>query len=243
MDDIEKRVAEISQALAPLSIENQLLILQKVQHEVVERSEGSVSSAKLNSGAKPELFACMAMQDLTWNGGDNNGTDAVNAAQQGVELKTFAYVLSKPGNAHITFPPRPKDLSNDEYRAQVRRHFETSPKYAGGLRIVAMTKSKSVTHHWYILPQNMLSKIADAHLLKYPDAKEFNPNGVPCSKCKLIHRMLQMQLAAERGDVMISSPDKICRPLPPGQLAENASLPEIHLHTVRDGKTLTFVIA
>lgn len=208
-------------------VEDQLLILQKVQHLIIENSRGLLSSAKLNSGAKAELFACQSMKDLTWNADENNGVDAVDRLGQGVELKTFAYSKGVQCNAHLVFPKRAKAQTDTEYRAVVWKHFSQSPKYVGGVRIVAMTKSKSLVHHWYILPRVMLPRIVDSHLENYPNAGEYNLGGRVCPKCHLIHRMLQVQNAAFAGVVMTSKTDKLCRPLPISQLADGIVLPKI----------------
>ena len=221
-------VSQVYDLIAKYTVEEQLLILQKVQHLVIENSRGLVSSAKLNSGAKAELFACQAMKDLVWNGGENNGVDAVNRLGQGVELKTFAYVKKAQCNAHLTFPKRDKNHTQTQFRMAIWKHFSQSPKYAGGVRIVAMTHSKSIVHHWYVIPHVMLAKIVDAHLENFPDANEYNIGGKVCSKCHLVHRMLQVQNAALAGVVMTSKTDRICRPLKASQIAEGSVLPEIH---------------
>lgn len=225
MEDIVKKIGVL---LSGLSTENKLLALQKVQHVIVEQSEGSISGAKVNSGAKAELFACMEMQDLTWNAGENNGADAIDAEGRGVELKTFMYRQTKHCNAHITFPKRPRKMSDEDYREFVVEHFRTSPKYEGGLRMVAMTHNKSKTHHWYIIPRAMLPVIAEDHLKRFPKAEEYNPGGVPCGKCKLVHRMIQIQEKAKQGALLEGRPDKVCRALDTSQVAKDSTLPEIH---------------
>jgi len=199
MNQIETTSQQVFEMLAEFSNEEKLLILQKVAHLTIESSNGEICAAKVNGGACSELYACMQIKDLKWNSGENNGADAYDEQGRGVELKTFHYRRTKNCNAHLTFPDRRSNESDDEYRARVIEHFRTSPKYEGGLRIVAMDKNKSRVHHWYNLPREILPYLAENFLLKHPKGKEINITGKPCKKCHLIHRMAQMQAAAKEG--------------------------------------------
>ena len=223
----QERAQDLLASLVDLEMSEQLLVLQKLQHLVIKQSQGQVCSAKLNGGASSELYACMAMTDLTWNGAENNGADAYDKQGRGVELKTFAYRKKKCCNAHITFPARAKDEDDQTFRERVVQHFRESKKYVGGLRMVAMSKSKSVVHHWYVLPREILPRLAETFLLKHPKDKELIVNGTPCNKCGLVHRMAQMQRAASQGQAQLLVQGRACVAIPKSQYAVGVTVPNI----------------
>jgi len=223
----QERAQDLLASLGDLEMSEQLLVLQKLQHLVIKQSQGQVCSAKLNGGASSELYACMAMTDLTWNGAENNGADAYDKQGRGVELKTFAYRKKKCCNAHITFPARAKDEDDQTFRERVVQHFRESKKYVGGLRMVAMSKSKSVVHHWYVLPREILPRLAETFLLKHPKDKELIVNGTPCNKCGLVHRMAQMQRAASQGQAQLLVQGRACVAIPKSQYAVGVTVPNI----------------